>query len=96
MHIIISPKAHEELADIKRYLFSRFDEKTCNKKIDEIYQNIFDLAENPFLGRHIVDGIRKINSGMSIILYEVMDKHIEIHHVVDCRTDWVKTLCLDK
>jgi plasmid stabilization system protein ParE len=92
MQIIISPKAYLELADIKAYLLENFGEKTCDKRIDEIYKDIYMLSEDPFFGRHIVDGIRKINSGMSTILYEVEDEHIEIHHVVDSRTDWVKIL----
>ena len=96
MQIIYSQKSKEEIEDIQDYLIDNFGERLAGEKIDMIRDDISILSENPFYGRLIVDGIRKLNSGMSVILYEVQEKSVEIHHVVDSRTNWVRTLCLDK
>lgn len=92
MQIIYSPKSKTELENIHDYLIENFGSRIASEKIDMIRDDITRLSCDPFFGRLIVDGIRKLNSGMSMIIYEVQEKYIEIHHVVDCRTDWARTL----
>jgi len=92
MRVIYSEKASHELLGIQDYLGGSFSPRIANEKIDKIRRDIEILAGNPFFGREITNGIRKTVSGMSVILYEVVGDNIEIHHIVDCRTDWVNTL----
>ena len=92
MPIDISQEALEEIAVIQRYLLASFGEKICNDIIDKIYKDIYLLEENPYFGRQVMHGVRKFNSGLSIIIYEIKNQRIEIHHVVDGRSDYANTL----
>lgn len=95
MEIIYSPKSTSDIEEIQDYLVENFGHRVANEKIDKIRETIEILKTDPFFGRHIVDNIHKLKSGMSIIIYEVTDRFVEIHHVVDGRKDWVRTLGID-
>jgi len=96
MRISFSPKSISDLDYIQDYVLESFGVRVAERVISSIEKDIAYLLENPFFGRHIVDGIRKLVSGVSIVIYEVQDEKVEIHHVIDSRTDWVRTLNLDK
>ena len=91
MQIIYSPKSIKDIENIQDYLEGRFGSRIADE-IMELRKDIKILEENPYFGRQVMHGVRKFNSGLSIIIYEIKNQRIEILHVVDGRSDYANTL----
>ena len=92
MKLYFSLKARNDLRNIHQYLCDYFDEKIAHEKLVKVLKDVDLLVENPFMGVAITDNMRKLGSGPSIIIYEVVENIIEILHIVDSRTDYMKKL----
>jgi len=95
MKICYSPTATDEMAAIHDYLCDNFGLKLANEKIAKILEDIERLGEHPFMGRS-VDGndqnLRRFYSAPNMIIYDICDDSLEILHVVDSRTDYIRKL----
>lgn len=96
MRIIYSPKAAIELHHVHSYLVDNFGVRIANKKIDELTYHIRLLASSPQIGRLVRNGYRKTVQGQNVVLYEIRGEIIEIHHIVNSRTDWVNIILNDE
>jgi len=95
MNIEISQKARNDLQSIYDYLHESFGARIAEEKLQEIKKDINLLGEMPFFGKAVAGtGLRMLVSGMAIIIYDVMDKVLEILHIIDGRSDYAKTLFL--
>ena len=99
MTIHFSPKAISEINAIYKYLFENFGEKVADEKKDKIHDYIDKLADNPFMG-HSIDGkdknLRLLSVPPCVVVYDINDQIIEIVHIVDARTDYIKNLLLNQ
>jgi len=95
MKVQIHPKATAEIYGIYGYLCDAFSERLADKKVAQIYKDIYMLGNNPFMGRS-VDGndknLRQFFSAPNIIIYDINDRALEILHVVDARSDYIQNL----
>ena len=92
MRVEVSQKARDDLQVIYNYLYDCFGARVAEVKLQGIRKDIDMLGENPFMGRAFVNNLRLLNSGLSIIVYEVDDRVLEVLHVVDGRSDYARTL----
>ena len=99
MIIKISDDARYEIESITEYLATNFGLRIAREKLAKLYSDIDYLIDNPFMGRS-VDGhdknLRILSSKPNVIIYDVNDRTVEILHIVDSRTDYIRTLNLDK
>ena len=96
--IDITPRAHEDLADLKSYLLSEFDE-TCSQKIlGAIYDDIEKLALFPELGvnilaKHgIVSDYLCFVSHKNCVFYRIEGECIRVIRVLDERRDYLRVM----
>ncbi|MCL2570695.1 MAG: type II toxin-antitoxin system RelE/ParE family toxin [Firmicutes bacterium] len=95
MHIEISQKARNDLQLIYDYLCESFGSKVAEDKLQEIKKDINLLGQMPFFGKALFDNLRKLNSGINIIIYEIQNHTVAILHVVDGRSDYARVLFPD-
>jgi plasmid stabilization system protein ParE len=95
MRIEYSPKADKDLINIYHYLADNFGELVAKEKIDKVIDYIDLLADNAYFGKSI-DGkdknLRLISIPPCVVVYNIDAPIIEIVHIVDARTDYIRNL----
>lgn len=86
---LISPQAIKDLDSISEYFLTRNIE-TGEKIFQEFTRKCENLLQFPQMGRsyeHIRKGMRGIPLNGYIILYQLVDDHVEILRIVNSRQD---------
>ena len=96
MHkIVFLPCAVKDIEETVDYL-SQFYESTAVKKYDKIMSSIELLKYDPFLGTEFyrLNGYhyRKLVCEEYLIFYVIQDQIVEIHSIVNGRTDYLHKL----
>jgi toxin ParE1/3/4 len=92
--VIILESAEQDLKELKQYLVKNFSHHTWQESYDKIKQSIRSLKTFPETGS-IPEEFKQLNlsqyrqviSGMNRIIYEVRQKSVYIHVIVDARQD---------
>lgn len=96
--IDITPRAHEDLADLKAYLLIEFSETSAQKVLGAIYDDIEKLAVFPELGvnilaKHgIVSNYLCLVSHKNCVFYRIEGEFIRVIRVLDERKDYLRVL----
>jgi plasmid stabilization system protein ParE len=94
MKVVYTRKATNDLNNVFDYLYISFGEKVATEKVFELKHTIDLLGNNSYMGKSISDydkTLRQFRYGASIIIYQV-NSVVEILHIVDARTDYIKNL----
>uniref|UniRef100_UPI004056C1C1 type II toxin-antitoxin system RelE/ParE family toxin n=1 Tax=Acetatifactor sp. TaxID=1872090 RepID=UPI004056C1C1 len=96
--IDITPRAHEDLADLKAYLLIEFGETCAQRVLGAIYDDIEKLAVFPELGvnilaKHgIVSDYLCLVSHKNCVFYRIEGEFIRVIRVLDERRDYLHVL----
>ena len=96
--IDITPRAHEDLADLKAYLLIEFDKICAQKVLGAIYDDIEKLAVFPELGANIlakhgiVSDYLCLVSNKNCVFYRVEGEFVRVIRVLDERRDYLRVL----
>ena len=96
--IYITPRAHEDLEDLKAYLLIEFGETSTQKVLGAIYDDIEKLAVFPELGvnilaKHgIVSNYLCLVSHKNCVFYRIEGEFIRVIRVLDERRDYLRVL----
>lgn len=97
--VVILRQAEQDLRELRDYLLKTFGQAVWLSSYADIKAAITNLAAFPYSGA-IPDTLeplqlvqyRQIISGSNRIIYEVRDKTVYIHLIVDCRRDMKSVL----
>ena len=93
--IRLSDQALKHLEEIGAYTQERHGADQRKKYLEKIYQRIYQLADNPALGKERPDvrpGYRSITEGKHVIFYRVQDTKVEIMAVLHGQLDLKKQI----
>ena len=95
MRIKYSKDALVEMDAIYEHICDKFGYRVADTKTASLKADIKRLESDPFMGKSC-DGhdenFRQIFFKPNIVIYDINDEVIEILHVVDARTDYVKNI----
>jgi len=93
MRVAYSKDALIEMDVIYEHICANFGYRVAHAKIANLREDINRLGQHPFMGKSC-DGhdenFRLLVSKPNVIIYDINDEVIEILHVVDARTDYVR------
>jgi plasmid stabilization system protein ParE len=97
--VVILRQAEQDLRELRGYLMKTFGQAVWQSSYADIKAAILNLAAFPYSGA-IPEALeqlqlvqyRQIISGSNRIIYEVREKTVYIHLVVDCRRDMKSVL----
>ncbi|PKH83979.1 plasmid stabilization protein [Pseudomonas sp. Choline-02u-1] len=92
LKVVILQSAQTDLKEIRTYLVKEFSSQIWQKTYADLKISILGLADLPYSGS-IPEEIEKLNlgqyrqiiSGMNRIIYEVREKTVFVHIIVDTR-----------
>ena len=96
--IDITPRAHEDLADLKTYLLMEFGETCAQRVLGAIYDDVEKLAEFPEMGVNILAKHGIISDYLCLVthkncvFYRVEGEFIRVIRVLDERRDYLRVL----
>lgn len=88
--IILSPRAQDDLKNVRQYTLSAHGEKQAQKFLSLIEEGINNLLDNPEIGRtrdDVKSGYRSLVIEKHIIFYTIKETDIHILGVVHGRMD---------
>ena len=88
--IILSPRAQNDLKNVRNYTIETYGEKQAAKYLSVIEDGINQLLDNPEIGRlrdDVKSGYRALNIEKHIIFYKIKITEIHILGVVHGRMD---------
>ena len=88
--IILSPRAQEDLKNVREYTLAAYGEKQTQKCLSLIEESINQLLDNPEIGRNrddVKSGYRSLNIEKHTIFYIIKKTEIHILGVVHGRMD---------
>ena len=99
MRIIYSPKARDDLKEIKDYISNELSNSSAALRItNKIVKDCSNLKENPFLGAELKNkfdvnsDMRYLISSNYFIFYQVKGSDIRVFRVIDGRTNYMQHL----
>ncbi|VVO13063.1 hypothetical protein PS718_03586 [Pseudomonas fluorescens] len=92
LKVVILQSAHTDLKELRTYLVKQFSTQTWQSTYANLKIAILGLADLPYSGS-IPEELEKLNlgqyrqvvSGMNRVIYEVREKTVFIHIIVDTR-----------
>jgi toxin ParE1/3/4 len=92
LRVVILQSAQTDLKELRTYLLKQFSSQTWQSTYIDLKAAILGLAELPYSGS-IPEEIEKLNlgqyrqivCGMNRVIYEVREKSVFIHIIVDTR-----------
>ena len=94
----ITPRAHDDLADLKMYLLMEFGETCAKRVLGAIYDDIEKLAVFPEMGVNILAKHGIISDYLCLVthkncvFYRIEDEAIRVIRVLDERRDYLRVL----
>ena len=92
--IFFVPDAEEDIFDIYKYNNRNYSRENALRTVREIKSTIYRLRDYPEMGnipseleRINIDEYREIHSAPYRIIYQIVDKNIYVHAVLDARRD---------
>jgi len=94
----ISKEAECEIDGIYEYLLNNFGTRIADEKIAKIYVTFEILCHDPYMGRSLDrndQNLRIYVHKPNVIIYDIDNNALEILHVVDARTDYIRRIFPD-
>ena len=94
----ITPRAHDDLADLKTYLLIEFGETCAQRVLGAIYDDIEKLAVFPEMGvnilaKHgIISDYLCLVTNKNCVFYRIEGEFIRVIRVLDERRDYLRVL----
>jgi len=88
--IILSPRAQDDLKNVRQFTVSTYSEKQAQKYLSAIEAGINQLLDNPEIGRSrddVKSGYRSLNIEKHIMFYIIKKSEIHILGVIHGRMD---------
>jgi len=94
----LSDVAQGQLEDIQEYIHTKFGSRVADEKIAKIFRTFALLCNDPYMGRSLDrndQNLRIYHHAPNAIIYDVDGNVLEIVHITDARTNYIKRLFPD-
>ena len=87
----LSPQAQKDLRDIWLYGVDKWSREHANAYVNSLRHSIEMIGSRPRMGRelkNIKPPVRVHTSGQHVIVYQIVDDHVEVIRIPASRQDW--------